>query len=333
LTSNPPSTSPSLLAAVGAVILLGSSTPARAEIVERIVAVVNDQIVLLSDLQQRVREYGPQLDRIQDPTMRQQQLELLRRRELERLVDNVLIEEEGIKLKLEVSSAELDQAVESVLKQNNVTRAEMIATLEQEGYAFSQYRVDLRRQILRLKTINMAVRSRVSVSADEIRAHYQASVTKLGVGLQLRLSQIFLRVDRSGSGGDDSERRLAEARRYTADLGAGRLDFATLARRVSDDADTKATGGALGWMSRGKLPPLVEEAVFAVSGTHRVVGPVVTENGLYLMYVHERKESEALPFDQVKDQLKAKLFNLRAAKRTEAWVKSLRQRALIDVRP
>jgi parvulin-like peptidyl-prolyl isomerase len=117
--------------------------------------------------------------------------------------------------------------------------------------------------------------------------------------------------------------------------GAGwpRQDFATLARRISDDAETRATGGSLGWMQRGKLPPVVEEAVFAVTGVNQVVGPIVTENGLYLVLVHERKESEALPFDQVKDQLKSKLFNLRAGKRTEAWVKSLRQRALIDLRP
>jgi parvulin-like peptidyl-prolyl isomerase len=234
-------------------------------------------------------------------------------------------------MKMEVSTAELDQAIESVLKQNNVTRDELIATLDQEGYSFSQYRADLRKQILRIKTINLAVRSRVSVSWDEVRASYQASVTKLGVGLQLRLSQIVLQVDRSDE--ESLGRRLAEARGYVAGLRSGRLDFATLARRVSDDADSKAAGGALGFVSKGKLPPAVEEAVFGVTGVGQLVGPVVTETAVHLVYLHERKEPEALPFDQVKDQLRAKLQNQRAARRTEAWVKSLRQRALIDLRP
>jgi len=63
------------------------------------------------------------------------------------------------------------------------------------------------------------------------------------------------------------------------------------------------------------------------------ISKVVTEAGIHLVYLHERKEPEALPFDQVKDQLKARLQNARAARRSEAWVKSLRQRALIDLRP
>jgi peptidyl-prolyl cis-trans isomerase SurA len=311
---------------------LARPTPAEARIIERIVAVVNDQVILLSELRMRLREYQPQLDRIPDAATRQRQAELFLRQELERLVDAILIEEEGIKLKLEVGSAEVDQAIQTVLKQNNVTLEELVATLKQEGYPFSQYRADLKKQILRLKTINMAVRSRITVSWDEVKAHYQASVSELGVGLKLKLSQIFLKVDRGADGSTGLARRLADARALAQRLRAGTADFATLARQVSDDLETRSQGGMLGFLPRGKLPPLVEEAVFATSGTRKVVGPIVTDAGIYLLYLHERQESEALPFDQVKEQLKNKLYAIRAAKRTEAWIRSLRQKALIDIR-
>jgi len=308
-----------------------SPSVARAEIVERIVAVVNDRIVLLSELNTRVREYLPQLARIQDPKTRRQQLRLLQRRELTKLVDAILIEEEGTKRKLKVTQSEVEKAIKTVLRQNKLTLKELVATLAQEGYPFASYRADLRKQILRLKTINLAVRSRISVSWDEVRAHYQKRVARMGVGLKLKLSQIFLRVARSG-GGAELAKQLRRARSFVQQLRSGKITFGRLASRVSDDPETRKRGGALGMVGRGSLPPRVETAVFAVKGVKKVVGPVSTDSGLYVVYIHSRKESEALPFEKIKRRLKAMLYNLRSAKRTQAWVKTLRQRALIDIR-
>ncbi len=306
--------------------------PAHGEVVERIVAVVNDRIILLSELQQRVREYLPQLSRIRDPKQRELQFKRLQRLELEKLVDSILIEEEGRKRKLQVTSAEVDKAIKTVLRQNKLTREELIATLAQEGYSFSSYRSDLKKQILRLKTINLAVRSRINVTWDEVRANYQKSVARMGVGLKLEVSQIFLRVDRSGGSGLSEDSQLRRARAFAAQLRAHRVTFAALARRVSDDAETRTRGGSLGFVGRGTLPPQVEVAVFQVKGRGVLVGPIATDAGIYLMYVKDRKESQALPFDKVKRRLRGRLFQIRAAKRTAAWVKTLRQKALIDLR-
>lgn len=312
--------------------LLGSAPPARAEVVERIVAVVNSRIILLSELQQRVREFLPQLARIRDPRQRQQQYKRLQRQELEKLVDAILIEEEGKKRKLRVTRAEVDKAIRTVLTQNKLTRAELVATLAQEGYSFSNYRSDLRKQILRLKTINLAVRSRINVSWDEVRAHYQKSVARMGVGLKLAVSQIFLRVDRSDTNRLGRDAQLRRARKFAARLRAKRITFAALARRVSDDAETRSKGGDLGFVGREYPAPLVENAVFAAKGQNVLVGPVVTDAGIYLVLLRERKESQALPYEKIKRRLRARLYSLRAAKRTGAWVKTLRQRALVDLR-
>ena len=307
-------------------------SPARAEIVERIVAVVNKRIILLSDLSMRLREYLPQLARIRDPQARQQQFTLLKRRELEKLVDSILIEEEGKKRKLRVTMAEVEKAIKTVLAQNKLTLAELVATLAQEGYPFSSYRADLSSQILRLKTINLAVRSRISVSWTEVRAHYQKTVAQMGVGLRLQIRQIFLRVEASGAGGTSLARQQGRARAFIRQLRLGKTTFADLARRVSDDPESRKRGGLIGWVRRGSLPAQVESAVFGIKGVKKLVGPISTDSGLYIVYLQDRKESEALPFNKIKRRLKAKLYNLRAAKRTRAWVKTLRQRALIDYR-
>jgi len=315
---------------VGAALL--HPTSARAEIVERVAAVVNERIVLLSELNTRVREFLPKLAQISDPKLRQQQFRLLQRRELVKLVDAILIEEEGKKRKLDVSSSDVDKAIQTVLRQNKLTLQELIATLAQEGYPFASYRQDLRKQILRLKTINLAVRSRISVSWTEVRAHYQKSVSAMGVGLKLKLSEIYLRVDRSATGRYSLANQQRLAQMLVGQLRAGKVTVGAVARRLSDDPETRAKGGSLGYVGRGSLPPQVETAVFAVKGAKKVVGPISTDSGLYIVYIHARKESEALPFEKIKRRLKGRLYQLRAAKRTEAWVKSLRQKALIDVR-
>ncbi len=319
-----------LAMAVGVAVLYPAT--AQAEIVDRIVAVVNERIVLLSELNTRVREFLPKLAQIRDPKVRQRQFHMLQRRELVKLVDAILIEEEGKKRKLRVSNGDVDKAIQTVLRQNKLTLKELIATLAQEGYPFASYREDLRKQILRLKTINLAVRSRISISWTEVRAHYQKSVARMGVGLKLKLSQIFLRVDRSATGRYGRANQRRRALRLVRQLRARKVTIGALARQISDDVETRSRGGDLGEVGRGTLPPQVETAVFAQKGAKKVVGPISTDSGFYIVYIHARKESEALPFDKIKRRLKSRLYRIRAAKRTAAWVKSLRQKALIDVR-
>lgn len=322
----------SLFLATLAIWLGIPSAPARGEIVERIVAVVNERIILLSELRMRVREHLPQLAQIQDPKARDQQLALLKRQELEKLVDAILIEEEGIKHKTEVTTEEVEKAIETVLESNKLTREELMETLAQEGYSFGAYRSDLRRQILRLKTVNMAVRSRITVTWDEVRAAYQKSVSEMGVGLKLDLSQIVLR--RDPSGGDSAGHRALMQRgdRIARSIREGKESFADWARKVSADLQSKGQGGRLGFVGKGTLPHLVETAVFEVKGKDVLVGPIATDEGVYLIYVHDRQESEAMPFDKVKHQLRARLHEVQAATRTAAWVKALRERAIIDIR-
>ena len=304
-----------------------------AVVVERVVAVVNKDIVLLSELNQRVQAYLPQILKIANPRNRMRALRRVQFQQLNRIIEEKLILKEAVRRKLSVSAAEINRAIQSVMRQNNVGYKELVSALKAQGYTMARYRSELRRQILKIKTINMAVRSRISVSDDDVRAFYEKQKRKLGVQLKVNVQIIRLRLPMT----DPNRPKLvaaatAKARNMLRRLKSGKTSFDGLARRVSDHP-TAPKGGRLGFVSKGKLPPRVEHGVFASwAKPGKYVGPVEADDGIYLAKILGRKESEAQPFKKVKRALKRQIFEQRLKLQTYRWLKELRRKAYIDIR-
>lgn len=313
----------------GALLALPLSAGAR--VVERIVAVVNNEIVLLSDLNERLAPLMPQLRQIPDPTMRAQKLDELRRQALDRIIDEKLIEQEAAKLKLTVSDQDLERAIADVMAKNNLTREGLEEALKQEGKTIHAYKHQiLRPQLLRLRVINIQVRSRVSVSDDELRALYQKNLRDLGVETKVRARHIFFALP-EGAGRKERAAVKAKAQKVLALAKKEGADFAALAREYSEDPVTREDGGDLGTFGRGVLPSGVEDAVFAMK-EGEVRGPLATERGFHIVKVVERKESSARSFAEVKDQLRQTLYGQKMESATQAWLAEVRKRSHIDIR-
>jgi parvulin-like peptidyl-prolyl isomerase len=202
--------------------------------------------------------------------------------------------------------------------------------LAQEGKTVEAYkRQILRPQLLRLKVLNVQVRSRVSVREDEIKALYQQNLRSLGVETRVRARHIFLRMLPA----DSAERRArakALAQELLQKIEAGEA-FAELARRYSEDALTREDGGDLGFFGRGTLPPNVEDEVFAMQAGE-VRGPIRSGRGLHLIELVERRDSGARPYEQVQDQLRNQLYNQKMERATKAWIGEVRKRSYIDTK-
>lgn len=303
----------------------------EAKVVERIVAVVNKDIILLSELNERVRPLLPQLRQIPDPTMRAQRKEELRRQLMQHMIDEKLIVQEARKLKLTVTDQDLDRAVADVMSKNNLTREELEAALTQEGKSISSYKNQiLRPQLMRMRVINVQVRNRVSVSEDEVRSLYQKNLRQLGVETKVRARHIFVAVQDSAS-----PKQVAKRRGYALSLlkmaqkkGA---DFSELASKYSEDPVTKEDGGDLGEFGRGTLPVAVEDVVFAMK-KGEIRGPLRADRGFHIILLKERKESSARSFDEVKGQLKQQVYAKKLEKTTKAWLTEVRKRAHIDIK-
>jgi peptidyl-prolyl cis-trans isomerase SurA len=299
--------------------------------VERIVAVVNSEVILLSEAKDRAVQLGQPIDDRATGAVEKRAAEQQLRAIVDKMIDETLMLQQASELKLTVEDAEIDRAIDEVKKQNKLDDAQFTQALTSQGYSTASYRKDLRRQILRLKVVNTAVRSRISVSDEEVKAFYEQSARQAGGHRQAHLRHVLVTTP-AGANEQELERRRRIAVRVVEEARGGR-DFAELARTYSDDVATKGDGGDLGWVKQGDgLEAAMEEVVFTMDQKGEVRGPIRTGRGFEVFQLVEKKEGDLRPFDEVKDQLRQQLYATQMEKQTQVWVGELRKKAHIDLR-
>jgi peptidyl-prolyl cis-trans isomerase SurA len=317
-----------LLAVAPAARAQKAGTPAPPVVLERVSAVVNDTVILESEVAQRAQPMLMELE-TSDPQARARETRQVMRKVLDQMVDEQLIVEAALEAKLEVNDDEVQKAVDEIKRQNRLTDKQLEAALAQQGTTLAGYRKDVRKQILRLRAVSQLVRPRVQVSDEQVRSHYEKSSGQSAVVTEVRLRHILIPLpDKPGQSQIDVARRRAGE---LVERARGGEDFAGLAREHSGDAATKADGGDLGWYKRGELPTEWEEIVFAMEpGETR--GPVQGPRGLHVFQLVENRQETVRPFDEVKEGLREQLFQEEMERQTKVWLQELRKQAHIDVK-
>jgi parvulin-like peptidyl-prolyl isomerase len=296
-------------------------------VVDRVVAIVNDAVILRSELRRRVAPVAADVMSIDDAAERTRRMAKLEEEVLDDMIDEELIAQAADESKLEVSTQEVESAVGEIKKQNKLDDAQLAEALKAQGYSLPSYRQDVRRQILRMRAINMIVRPRVTITDDDVRARYDAMNRRSAAVKRVKLRHILIAVP-----ANPGEAALAAAKKQAADLIEqikGGADFARLAADRSDDDSTKFTGGDLGWIERGSLDTEWEVIVFAM-GQGEVRGPITGPRGLHVFQVTEVERNEQKGFDEVKEQLRAELFRKEMDRQTEQWLAELREKAHLE---
>ena len=239
-------------------LLLLAALPAAARdalLVDRVVAVVNKDVITLTELAQGTERAAAELrrQRIAAP-----ERAVLERQVLQRLVlDKAqlqLAESTGMR----VDELQLDRAVQRIAQNNGLALAEFRRALERDGVDFERFRAELRQQILLSRLREREVDDRVQVSETEIDAYLEDYQASLANAVEYDVAQILVRVPEQARP-EQVEQARARAARVRDEARAG-ADFARLAASDSDAGDA-LQGGALGWRAPGRLPELFAEAL------------------------------------------------------------------------
>jgi peptidyl-prolyl cis-trans isomerase SurA len=316
---------PYVLVAAAVCVALPASA---ARVVDKVVAVVNDDIILDSEVDQYAAPLlrGPLDTSTEDG--KKKWLEM-KHKALDALIDSKLIQQQAAELKLSVTNDEVERAWDEVKKQNNLDDATFAEALKSQGFTPEGYRKSLKRQMLELKVINTAVRSRVSVSDEEVKTFYHQNERQMGGDKTAHLRQILIAVGPDASAEEvDRKKRVAEGIISQARKGTS---FVELAKKFSDDDLTKAEGGDLGWIGKGVLQDALDEAVAGMDPGD-VRGPIRTGRGFHVVQLVERKAGDMKPFDEVKDQIRRQLYDQQVEKASQSWLKELRKKAHVDTR-
>jgi len=296
---------------------------ARAEIKERIAAVVNGQPILLSDVEERV---GPELARVMQQAAgahRDKERADLLHRGLTELVDEKLIESEASSLGLTVSEEELQRALEQLARQQGMEVADFRQALEQQGIAWESARDTVRRQTLMAEVLRFKVKAR-KVSDEEVQSAYATEAQN--AQHEVRARHIFVPVPQNASAAQQAAAQ-ARAERALQRVKAGET-FALVAREMSEGPTAKQ-GGDLGYFRRGLMLPAIEQAAFSLKPGE--VSPVIrTSSGYHLVLVEDRRAIPPKPLADVKEEIRNRLGSDSVFKERENYLATLRKTAQID---
>jgi parvulin-like peptidyl-prolyl isomerase len=300
--------------------LLGLAIAAPAEVLERVIVVVNGDIVSQSEFEQR------QVAAVQAARIGPGEVERFLRdnnaRILQEAIDDLLLVQRAAELGYKVPGSYLDEVVQGIKKDNNIpSDAELQDQLRREGMTLSDLRRNIERQVLRRQVLQRELEGRMTVTEAEARAEYQKKRSEYERPPTVTLREIVVK-------GEGPETR-AQAEQLAGRARAGE-DFAALAQAESK-APTAAAGGELGQLSRSDLAPDLARLVFGLP-KGGITDPIPVEKGFRILKVEERSEGGLVPFEQVKAEITRRLAQERSAGEYQAYMEGLRKTALIDLK-
>lgn len=251
----------------------------RSQLVDEVVAIVNNSVITRRELLDRADEIEGQLRQANRPVPARADLlgEVLERLVMDR-VQTQAAEEAGIK----VTDQEVDRAVESVAQQNHLNVTDLRSQVERTGMTWTKYRTELRKQVQVIRLREREVDSKVQVYDGEIDNYLAAHNGQAGAAsgpTEYNVAQILVRVPE-----DASEAQKATLRAKAEGLlkqAQGGADFAQLAQ--ASDAPEAAKGGALGFREIGRLPALFANAVLDLQPGAVVPQVIESANGFHVL--------------------------------------------------
>ncbi|MGF1464761.1 MAG: SurA N-terminal domain-containing protein [Sandaracinaceae bacterium] len=302
---------------------LSATRVARAEVIERVVAVVNEEAIFLSDLRKRAAPILPQVLAAPTAAERMAALDELYRRLLDQMVNEELIRQAGRDLQVGVTPAEVDRAIENIRQQSGLSDAEFWRAVQAQGFSATRYREDVERQLLRLKVLNLRVRSRVNITEDQVRARYRMQQVQARRTSRFRVAHVFLRNPDGGGAAQTAAvgRRLEEVRARIETI----EDFELAVDEIG--------GGELGWLSEGEIAAPLEDALLVLEAGE--ISPVVRgPAGFHVFLVRERELGSAIvpAFEEVRDQLYQQMLETAMATQEQQFLSELRRDAVVEVR-
>jgi peptidyl-prolyl cis-trans isomerase SurA len=317
-----------LLRAPTLLALLFTSPVVHAGVVERVVAIVEDRAILLSELRERAQPFLSQLAAAQE-AQRAAASSQLQATLLHRMVDEELEHRAAARAHITVTAQEIEDALQRVAQQNNISIEELIAEATKSGLSASDYREEIRRQLLESKLLNIKVQGRIRVTDEDTKALYHRLQLETRATLEFSASWIKIAVP-VGAKPDQvaAQRKLAETITTRASSGA---DFAELARTYSNDQHTRDAGGALGSLKPGRLPTPIDNAFLALE-VNGVAGPIRHKGDFYVLKLMSRAPEPMPTFEEAIDELHNRVYMEKLEQAKRRWLDGLRKQAHVEVR-
>ena len=299
-----------------ALLMISIWTPAfsEARLQDRIVAIVNSELIMLSDVKREFETEQERLSREHRGNDLPQRLKTAEYMALTKLIERRLQLQEAKAKKVEVSDLEVKQALEQMKRQGNpldITNTNHAQTV--------------RDQLLLMRVVDLHIRGNITVGDSELKRFYQEHRDRFAHPEEYQLSQIIIQPRSS----DGLAEALTKTRRAMDDLKRGEK-FEDVAMRYSDGANA-LQGGRLGWVRQGELIPAIEQAV-----AHLVPGGISniieSPEGVQIIRMDDRKSKQFRRYEEVRREIQELVYQQKSEEMYQSWLVDLKNKAYIEIK-
>jgi peptidyl-prolyl cis-trans isomerase SurA len=300
--------------------------PLSAEIANRVVAFVNEDIITLHELNKEIKKktgLSPEDLKRQDEKAYFETGQKV----LGNMIDERIYRDKITELKINVTDSEMDAAVKRIEQNNRMTHEELLETLKKEGVTYESYKENIRNQIERMQLINHEVKSKIIIREESILEYYNQHKDEFETEEKVRLAAIFL-IQKDPL--NKAERRSLESNgeKILSRLKDGEV-FGELARQFSQGPGAKE-GGDLGYFKTSQLDPDVSKIVNDMSPGD-VSDLITTPTGIKIIKLLEKQQKGLKTLEEAHDAIYGDLYLEEVNKQYASWIKELRKKAYTKI--
>jgi len=307
--------------------LLCGWIPFSEAFVDRIVAIVNQEIITLSEVQKLA---GPLQEEVQgkDRLERRERIHEVHRKVLDRLIEEKLLDQEVKKAGVKVTSKEVEGALEEIKRRNAITQEELEKALEKEGLTLEAYKKEIEKKIQRMKIVNWAVRVEPKAGERELKDFYQKNIARYRTNESYRPGQIFFLVSKEAS--QEEVREIRRKCQRVLEKIKGGEDFGEMALLYSEDISAKDRGD-LGYFKRGELLPELEKEALRLK-VGEVSGIIRTSLGFHIIKLTDRKGGDPPPFEEIREKVQTDYYEREMEKALQQFLTTLKEKSVIEIK-
>ncbi len=304
------------------------TTTKGAEIVDRIVAVVNDEVITLIELNNTLKPYMEKIQSLGYPQDKEQELLFKVRKDmLDRLINQKIEDQEIKRSKVEISEEQVDKTIERVKETNYLTDEQLRAALAKDGLTIEEYRSKIKDQILRERLVALKVKSKIVITKEDIKAYYEKHIKEYGGKQKYHLRNIIMKVPLFLG----SEKKLeikAKMDEILEKLKAGE-SFKALAAKYSE-SPAASDGGDLGEFEFDALSPQLQNAIEKIK-PGEFTSVLDTDQGYQIFFIEEIVNTPGKTLEEMSPEIERILFNESIDNKYQAWIGNLRKESVVKI--
>jgi parvulin-like peptidyl-prolyl isomerase len=315
-----------LILIIWSIILL--TLPVGAEVVDKIVAVVNGDIITLYDLNSAFEPYKNNIEKTYKGNDKEALINKSKESFLQRMIDNILIEQEAQKASITAREEDIMNVIQDMLARQNISMQDFIKNLEKDGSSIEYVKREIRSQMIRMKLLKREVKDKIIVTDEEIGDYYNKHRQEYEGKESVRMKQILLL---RPSGADEMvKNKIRKEAFLLRELIMKGESFDLLATKYSQ-GPAASQGGDVGFIEKGTIIPEVETAAFSLP-LEQVSEVIESRLGFHIIKVVDKKGAGVKPIAMVREEIKTKIEEEKLDKKYEEWISSIRAKSHIEIK-